>query len=174
MRHGVEGRALKTDLPIVDSEASPAETRAPLLQTQASIQRGRDIDHVYAVQKLVPGRRSTKCQTTRSILPHRDYHAGNIRRGGAALKSFLNARLFRWRSFSERSIHWDDDDILSVASQMRHLKGWHRVHVLPGQFSHVLYTIPRLPRKDNVDSVSSTVEILSLREHTSSTSGLER
>ena len=109
---------------------------ASLLEPQFAVQRRSHIDHVYGLQELVPRRRSAKCHSSRGIFPDRDDHAGNVSGRGATLKRFLDARLLRGRTRSERAIHGHDDHILPVASQMCHLKGGHRIHLFWRRFSH--------------------------------------
>jgi len=109
---------------------------ASLLEPQLAVQRRGHIDHVYGLEELVPGRGSAKCHSAGGIFPYGDDHAGNVSGRGTALKCFLDARLLRRRPLSERAVHRDDDHVLSVASQMCHLKGGHRVHLFCRWFSH--------------------------------------
>ena len=105
-------------------------------QTESAIQGRGHVNHVNAFEELVPGRWSTKCHSSRRVFPNRNHYAGNVRRHRATLKRLLNAGLLRGRSFSERPIDWNDDYVLPVASQMRHLKGGHCVVSLWTGLSH--------------------------------------
>ena len=105
-------------------------------QTESAIQGGRDVNHVYCLEELVPGRGSTKCHSASRIFPHRNHYAGNLRRHRTTLKRFLNASLFRGRSLSERPIHRNDDYVLTIASQVCHLKSGHCVISLRSGLSH--------------------------------------
>jgi hypothetical protein len=105
-------------------------------QTEGAVQRGRNVNHVYCLEELVPGWGSTKCHSARRVFPYRNHYAGNFRRHRTTLKRFLNASLFRGRSLSERPIHRHDDYVLTIASQVRHLKGGHLVILLRAGLSH--------------------------------------
>jgi len=105
-------------------------------QTECAVERGRDVNHVYGLEELVPGWGSTKCHSAGRVVPYRNYYAGNVRRHRTTLKRFLNTCLFRGRSLSERPIHGHDDYVLTIASQMRHLKSGHCVILLRAGLSH--------------------------------------
>lgn len=134
---------------------SDGDARAPLLQTQTSIQRSGDIDHVYAFEEVVPGRRSAKRHSACWVFPNWYHDPGYVGGRGAPLERFLDACLFRWRALSKRSIHRDDDHVLSIALQMSHLKGGHCIHASRSRFSHVSWRVSQLHKMVNVDSVSS-------------------
>jgi hypothetical protein len=105
-------------------------------QAESAIQGGRDVNHVYALEELVPGRGSAKRHSPRRIFPYRNHYAGNVSRHRTTLERLLNASLLRGRSLSERPIHRNDDYVLSIASQMRHLKCRHCVISLRNGLSH--------------------------------------
>jgi len=106
------------------------------LEAQAAIEGGGDVNHVDALEELVPGRGSAKCHSATGIFPHRNDDAWNVRRGGAALKCFLDPGLLGGRALSERAIDRDDNHVLTIASQVRHLKGGHLDQAFR-RFSHV-------------------------------------
>src|SRR6267143_2456957 len=108
-----------------------------LLETQASIQRRCDIDHVDALEELVPWWGCAKSHSSGRVFPDWNHNARNIRPDGAPLKRFLNPRLLGGRALAERAIDWNDNHVLAVASQMCHLKGGHRAYWLRSSFSHV-------------------------------------
>lgn len=117
--------------------SEPGNTRGlSRFQTESAIQRGRDVNHVYGLEELVPRRRSTKCHSARRVFPYRNHYAGNLRCHRTTLKRLLDASLLRGRSLSERPIHRNDDYVLAIASQMRHLKCGHCVIPLRGGLSH--------------------------------------
>ena len=107
------------------SIAAGAARELPRLETQDPIQRGRDIDHVYALQEVVPGWGGTKRHSAGRIFPDGNHDAGHLRRDRAPLKRFLNASLLCRRSFPEGAVHGHNDYVLTIVSQMRHLKGGH-------------------------------------------------
>ena len=134
----------------------------PLLETQASIQRGCDVYHVYALEELVPWWGRAKSHSPGSVFPDRNYDARDFRRGGAALKRFLYPRLLGGRALAERTIDRNYDHVLTVASKVRHLKGGHRARWLRNGFSHVSLTFSPIRKMGNVDSISPAVGFLSL------------
>jgi hypothetical protein len=106
-------------------------------QTESAIQRGRDVNHVYALEELVPGWGSTKRHSPSRVFPDRNHYARNVRGHRTALERLLDASLLRGRSLSERPIHRNDDYVVTIASQMRHLKCGHCVFSLRGGISHL-------------------------------------
>ena len=105
-------------------------------QTESAIQRGRDVNHVYALEELVPGRGSTKRHSARRVFPDRNHYARNVRGRRATLERLLDASLLPGRSFSERPIHRNDDYVVTIASQMRHLECGHCVISLRSGLRH--------------------------------------
>jgi hypothetical protein len=131
--------------------------RAPselLLETQRSIEGGRDVDHVYALEELMPGRGSPEGHSSRGVLPYGNYDAVQVGSRGAALERLLDPRLFRRRPFSKRPIDGDDDHVLTVSPQMCYLKGRHCIHRSCRRFRHVLWRIQPAVEMVNVDSIS--------------------
>lgn len=84
----------------------------------------------------MPGRRSAICHSPRRVLPYRNHYAWNVRGYRAALERLLDASLLRGRSLSERPIHRNDDYVVAIAPQMRHLKCGHCVFPLRSGLSH--------------------------------------
>jgi hypothetical protein len=113
-------------------------------QAEIAVQCGRYVNHVYALEELVPGRGSTKCHSARRVFPHRNHYAWDLRGDRTTLKGFLNASLFRGRSLSERPIHRNDDYVLTIASQVCHLKSGHCVISLRTGLSHCYGDFNRL------------------------------
>jgi hypothetical protein len=140
--------------------AGDAQTER-LLETQGSIQGRRDIDHVYALEELVPWWGRTKSHSAGSVFPDRNDNAGYISRRRAALKRFLYPRLLGGRALAERAIDRNDDHVLTVAPQVRHLKSGHRTDWLRSSFSHVSFMFSPMRKMGNVDSISPTVGFLS-------------
>jgi len=146
----------------------------PLLETQASIQRGCDIDHVDALEELMPWWGRAESHSPRRVFPDRNHDARHFHRGGAPLKRFLDPCLLGGRPLAERTIDRNDDHVLTVASKVRHLKGWHRAQWLRSGFSHVSLMFSPMGKMGNVDSISATVGFLSLGGLTPSTRKLRR
>ena len=107
-----------------------------LFETETSVQRRSDIDHVYALEEIVQGRRGPKGHSSGEIFPHRNDHSRDLGRYRTPLKGFLNSRLLTRRSRAERTIDGHDDQILSFVSEVRDLKGRHRVGRPRSRFSH--------------------------------------
>ena len=148
-----EGRSIRRDPAISDYHRAPAAFQLRRLrgyvifmenysrglsrfQTECAIQRGRDVNHVYALEELVPGWGSTKRHSPSRVFPDRNHYARNVRGHRTALERLLDASLLRGRSLSERPIHRNDDYVVTIASQMRHLKCGHRVFSLRGGLCH--------------------------------------
>jgi hypothetical protein len=125
-----------------------------LLETQSSIEGGCDIDHVYALEEFMPGRRSPERHSSRGILPYGNHDAGQVGGCCAPLERLLDPRLFRRRSFSKRPIDGNDDHVLTVSPQMCYLKGRHCIHWFCRRFRHVLWRIQPTVEMVNVDSIS--------------------
>ncbi len=163
-------RARPTIQPGNVSSVSAGDARGErLLETQASIQRRCDIDHVYALEELVPWWGRAKSHSSGSVFPDRNHDARYIRCCGAALKSFLYPRLLGGRALAERTIDRNDNHVLTIASQVRHLKRGHRANWLRTSFSHVSLTFSPMRKMGNADSISPTVGFLSLGGLTPST-----
>ena len=145
-----------------------------LLETQVSIQRRCDIDHVDALEELVPWWGCAKSHSPRCVFPDRNHDARHIRRCGAPLKRFLYSRLLGGRALAERAIDRNDDYVLAVASQVCHLKGGHRAYWLRSSFSHVSLMFSPMDKMCNVDSISPTVGFLSVGSLAPSTGKLHR
>src|SRR5258706_4576694 len=105
-------------------------------QAESAIQRGGDVNHVYAFEEFMPGRGRTKRHSASRVFPDRNHYAGNVRGRRTTLERFLDASLLRRRSFSERPIYGDDDYVVTITSQMRHLKRGHRVISLRSGLTH--------------------------------------
>jgi len=140
----------------------------PLFEAKASIQRGCDIDHVYALEELMPRWGSAESHSSGRVFPHGNYDTRDFGRSRAALKRLLYSRLLGRRPLTERSIDWNDYHVLTVAPELRHLKGGHRARLLRSGFCHVSYMFSPARKLGNVDSVSSTVSFLSLSGLTAS------
>ena len=122
---------------IVEFQCGAEQASALLLETETSVQRGSDIDHVYALEEIVQGRGCTKGHAAGGIFPDRDHDSGDCRGCRASLKRLLNARLFTRRSRAEGAIDRNDDQIMTVVLQVRDLKRRHRIRWLCRRFSHV-------------------------------------
>jgi hypothetical protein len=140
---------------------SPALTDKPvrlpaelLLETQSSIERGCDVDHVYGLEEFMPGRGSTESHPSRGVLPYRHHDTGQVGGGCAPLERLLNPRLLRRRSFSKRPVDRNDDQFLTVSPQMCYLKGRHCIHWSCRRFRHVPWRIQPANEMVNVDSIS--------------------
>jgi len=143
------------------SELSRESARGKLIEAQASIEGGRDIDHVYALEEVVPGRGSTKSHSPGVIFPDGNHYARHVRGSGASLKRLLNPRLFRGRTLSKRPVDGNDDHVLAIAAQVSDLKGGHSVDPLDSCFSHVSWTFSRRVKVNKVFSISLSVGFLS-------------
>src|SRR6185503_6316108 len=91
------GRAAIQPMYLCAPELTGQRGRAPaelLLETQSSIEGGRDIDHVYALEEFMPGRGSPERHSSRGILPYGNHHAGQVGSCCAALERLLDPRLF--------------------------------------------------------------------------------
>src|ERR1700693_2523501 len=108
------------------SAASRWRRAEGLLETQASIQRRRDIDHVDALEELVPRWGCAKSHSAGGVFPDRNHDARDIGRCSAPLKGFLYPRLLGGRALAERTIDRKDDHVLTVAQPAGHLRGRHR------------------------------------------------
>jgi peptide/nickel transport system substrate-binding protein len=80
-----------------------------------------------------------KGHSPRRVFPNGNHDAGHFYSGGAALESFLDPRLLGGRALPERTIDWNDDHVLTVPSQVCHLKDRHRARWLRSGVSHVIY-----------------------------------
>jgi hypothetical protein len=89
----------------------------------------------------VPWWGRAKSHSAGSVFPDRNHDARNIRCCGTALKCFLYPRLLGRRALPERTIDRNYNHVLTVASQVRHLKGWHRANWLRSSFSHVIIDV---------------------------------
>jgi hypothetical protein len=110
----------------------------------------------------VPWWGSSESHSPGCVFPDRDHDARHFDPRGATLKRFLYPRLLGGRALAERTIDWNDDHVLTVAPEVRHLKGGHRACGLCNGFCHVSLRFSPMRKKGNVNSVSSTVSFLSL------------
>ena len=130
---------------------APAEL---LLETQSSIEGGREIDHVYALEEFMPGWGSPESHSSGGILPYGNHDAGQVGSCGAPLERLLDPCLLRRRPFSKRPIDGNDDHVLTVSPQMCYLKGRHCIHRSCCRFRHVPWRIQPAVEMVNVDSIS--------------------